>query len=233
MRFLKTLINDIRYQIKYGFYFLYTFMSAIYIAILILIPRQYKELAASIIILTDPAMLGLFFIGGIWLLEKGEDLHKFWRISPLKPIEYIVSKAISLALISTISSVLIVRIGVGNSNRLLYLSISVFIGSIVFNIIGLIVGSYARSINHYMIIVVIPTLLLSVPPLAVAFGFAHPLLDVLPGTALWKSIAGSIHITENTSIWHWLILVIWGGIALLIATIRISNAMQFEGGENG
>lgn len=176
-------------------------------------------------------MLGMFFIGGIWLLEKGEGLHKFWSISPLKTIEYILSKAISLSIISTISSILIVIIGTGKTSGLLYLLASVLIGSIVFNIIGLIVASYARSVNHYMIIAVPPTLLLSVPPLAVAFGFRHPLLGVFPGTALWNIIAGATDITESTSIWHWIILTAWVGIALLIANHRIPNAMQSEGGE--
>ena len=108
MRFFHALKNDIRFQIKYGFYFLYAFFSGVYIAVLLLIPSQYKIMAASLIILTDPAMLGVFFTGGIWLLEKGEGLHRFWSASPLRPCEYILSKSISLAILSTISADLIV-----------------------------------------------------------------------------------------------------------------------------
>ena len=34
MRLLNALKNDIRFQMKYGFYFLYAFFSAVYIAVL-------------------------------------------------------------------------------------------------------------------------------------------------------------------------------------------------------
>ena len=77
MKFFNALKNDIRFQIKYGFYFLYAFFSLIYMAVLWIMPSEYKNMTASLIILTDPAMLGIFFIGGIWLLEKREGLHRF------------------------------------------------------------------------------------------------------------------------------------------------------------
>jgi len=60
MRFLSTLLNDVRFQVKYGFYFLYAFFSSIYIAVLLVCPQEYKKIAAAIIILSDPAMLGSF-----------------------------------------------------------------------------------------------------------------------------------------------------------------------------
>ncbi len=126
MRFLSALVNDIRYQIKYGFYFLYVFFSVIYIAILFLCPAEYRKAVASIIVLTDPAMLGSVFIGAIWLLEKGEGLHSYWGISPLRPIEYILSKAMSLAIISTISADLIVIFGLRIVVNYFLLSISIF-----------------------------------------------------------------------------------------------------------
>lgn len=132
MRFFHALKNDIRFQIKYGFYFLYAFFSVVYIAVLILVPSEYKKMTASLIILTDPAMLGVFFIGGIWLLEKGEGLHRFWSVSPLRPIEYILSKSISLAILSTISADLIVLIGMRSIVRFVSLSFRVFIGAVAF-----------------------------------------------------------------------------------------------------
>ena len=62
MRFLNTLKNDVRFQIKYGFHFLYAFFSVVYIATLKITPLEYKNLIASLIILKDSAMLGIFFI---------------------------------------------------------------------------------------------------------------------------------------------------------------------------
>lgn len=231
MRFFNALKNDIRFQIKYGFYFLYAFFSLVYMAVLWVMPSGYKNMTASLIILTDPAMLGIFFIGGIWLLEKGEGLHRFWSISPLRPLEYLLSKSISLAVLSTVSAELIALAGLKGRFYPVSLSLCVFWGAVVFNLIGLLVASYARSVNHYMIIVVLPTVFLSIPPILTAFGIRHPILELFPGTALWHMIAVSLHQTENTKVWWWVNLILWLGLMLVLANRRMSTALQAEGGE--
>lgn len=231
MRFLSALVNDIRYQMKYGFYFLYAFFSAIYIAALFLCPYEYRKTVASIIILTDPAMLGSFFIGGIWLLEKSEGLHSYWGISPLRPMEYILSKAVSLAIISTVSADLIMIIGLREMVNYFALSIIVFTGSMIFTTIGLLVASYARSVNHYLLLVAPLQIFLVLPPILAAIGLTHPVLDILPSMALWRVISFSIGMTDRGGIWMYLILALWIGIVLLLASIRIPNALQTEGGE--
>ncbi|MCL1917870.1 MAG: ABC transporter [Peptococcaceae bacterium] len=231
MRFFSALKGDIRYHIKYGFYFLYMFISALYIIGLFMCPYEYKGFAASIIILTDPAMLGSFFIGGIWLLERQEGLHRFWGISPLKPLEYVLSKAVSLAFISALSAVLIVAIGLQETHNYLLLTASVFMGSVVFNIIGLIIASYARSVNHYMLIAIPPVTLLTVPSLLTAFGSIHPLLEISPGTALWRMIGYSLGIADTPVLWVWGVQVLFAALGLYYANCRIPAAMQTEGNQ--
>ncbi|MCL1792531.1 MAG: ABC transporter [Oscillospiraceae bacterium] len=231
MRFLSALTNDMRYQFKYGFYFLYSFISAIYVAALLICPAEYKKTAASIIILTDPAMLGTFFIGGIWLLEKNEGLHGFWGISPLRPMEYIISKAMSLSIVSTIASGLIILFGLREKMNYPALLASVFAGSMVFTVIGLIIATYARSVNHYILIASLPAVFLTIPPILAAFGISYPFLDILPGTALWRMIAYSMDISNTPLFGLWFFLIFWLGVALCYANRRIPLAMQVEGGE--
>ena len=231
MRFLLTLINDIRYQFKYGFYFLYVFFSVIYVAILFLCPAEYRKVVASIIVLTDPAMLGSFFIGAIWLLEKGEGLHSYWGISPLRPIEYILSKAISLAIISTISADLIVIFGLRINVNYFVLSISIFTSSMIFTMIGLLLASYARSVNQYMLLVSPLEIVVTVPPILAVFGITHPVFNTIPGMALWRMISYSIGVVESMGVWPYFILIFWFEIVLLLASGRIPKAMQADGGE--
>lgn len=230
MRFLQALKNDIRFQMKYGFYLLYAFFCVVYIAALKITPPEYKKTVASLILLTDPAMLGVFFIGGIWLLEKGEGLHRYWSVSPLRPLEYILSKSLSLAILSTITADLILLLGVGSRGRFAVLSCGVFLGSAVFNLMGLMVASYARSVNHYMILVILPMMLLSIPPVLTAFGLAHPLFEIFPGTALWHLIAGALDMTQDIQGLLWINLTLWFGFSFVLSNKRIAAALQ-EGGE--
>ncbi len=231
MRLMNTFKNDIRFQVKYGFYFLYTFFSAVYIVLLRMTPAEYKGIVGSLIVLTDPAMLGIFFIGGIWLLEKGEGLHRFWRISPLRPIEYVLGKSISLAALSTLSADLIVWLGMGRIYHVLYLSVGVFIGAVIFNLVGLIIATYARSVNHYMLIAILPSIFVSIPPLLTAFNFTHPVLEVFPGTALWHLIVNAMNTSLKLNGWIGINLGFWLVCLLLLANKRIEVALQSEGDE--
>lgn len=230
MRFLSALKNDIDFQVKYGFYFLYAFFSVFYIAVLGMTPPAYRKLVSSLIVLSDPAMLGVFFIGGIWLLEKGEGLHLFWCVSPLRPIEYVLSKCVSLAVLSALSAVLIAFISMESTAHLAFLALSVFAGAVVFNLVGLWVASYARSVNHYMILATLPAVFLSIPPVLTAFGFSHPFLELFPGTALWHMIASSIDPEKSAGFGAFILLLLWFGVLLWIANIRIGAALQSEGG---
>lgn len=228
MRFLSAFFNDVRYQLKYGLYLIYAFISAIYIGILFLCPLEHKKIIASIIILTDPATLGVFFIGGIWLLEKNEGLHKFIAISPMRPIEYILSKAVSLACISTLSTLIIVSIGlIKNIDYPLFI-VSIFLGSMLFTVIGLIIASYCNSVNHYLIIMTSPAVVLILPTVLVVLGLYNPILDIFPGTALWRIISCSMGLANIETIWLFICLFLWLGLAFYIANIRIPNAMQME-----
>ena len=232
MRFLLTLIKDIRYQMKYGFYLLYAFISAIYIALLFILPAEYKRTAASVLILSDPSMLGVFFIGGIWLLERSEGLLSLWGITPLLPIEYILSKALSLSLISTLSAVLIVLLAFQGSCHYFLLTAGVFTGSMVFTLSGLLVATYSRSVNHYMLIATMPAVLLTAPAILSAFGITCPVFEFFPGTALWRIVAYSLQPGDPRSpSWPWACLALWLGIALLFANKRVPAAMLSEGGE--
>lgn len=230
MRYFATLYNDIRYQVKYGFYFLYAFISLVYVLVLLVCPLEYRKIVASIIILTDPAMVGAFFIGGIWLLEKGEGLHGFWETSPLKPIEYVLSKAVSLSIISTLAAGVIAFSGLGVEANYLLLLISTFIGAMVFTLIGLLLASYARSVNHYMLIVTLPLTAFLLPPIIAVFGISTPILNLTPGMALWHLISDSIGLSDTENHWLFIVLSAWACTCLALAVKRIPVAMQIEGG---
>ena len=225
MRFFNALVNDVRYQFKYGFYFLYAVIGSFYAAALVLCPAEYKKTAASVIILTDPAMLGTFFIGGIWLLEKREGLHGFWPVSPLKTEEYILSKALSLASVSALASVLIALAGLREKINFPALFLAVFAGSVLFTVMGLFIATYARSVNHYILIASLPAVFFTVPPILAAFGASNPFFEIMPGTLVWGMIAGSLGVSSGVSFFLRPLLIIWFGAFFIAARRRVYDAM--------
>lgn len=91
---------DMKFQIKYGFYLLYSVLTVIYLIILLAMPESWRTAAAAILIFSDPAAMGLFFMGAIVLLEKSQKVPCAYAVTPVRAIDYIGAKVISLCTIS-------------------------------------------------------------------------------------------------------------------------------------
>ena len=54
-----------RFLARYGFYFLYGFLTLLYVVLLLSFPQSWKEKIAAILIFSDPAAMGLLFMGAV------------------------------------------------------------------------------------------------------------------------------------------------------------------------
>lgn len=70
MRLGRLICGDIHFQWKYGFYFIYFILTVLYVCGIAALTGHWKTDIASIMIYSDPAAMGLFFMGAIVLLEK-------------------------------------------------------------------------------------------------------------------------------------------------------------------
>ncbi|MCP1103718.1 fluoroquinolone transport system permease protein [Aequitasia blattaphilus] len=190
MRFIKLLLGDMRFQIKYGFYFLYVTFSVVYIMLLLVFPEAWREKAASVMIYSDPAALGLFFMGAIVLLEKSERVLNALAVSPVTTIEYILSKVLSLAVISVLVSLVLAV--VADSNNIPMLLLSVALTSGIFTLLGLIVATRISSLNGYLMATVPVEIICFVPPLIYLF-YPADILRFYPLSSSMALITGSTH----------------------------------------
>ena len=149
MRFRNLLGWDLRFQARYGFYLLYGFLTTFYIMVLFALPVSWKEKTAAILIFSDPAAMGLFFMGAIVLLEKSQKVTSYFAITPLKASEYVWSKVLSLSAISlAVATVLAIIAG----NRfLLPLLAGTFLASAIFTLCGIIVATKISSLNQFIL----------------------------------------------------------------------------------
>ena len=189
MRLKGLLLGDIKFQIKYGIYFLYVAITVIYLVILSFVPSSVKKVTASIIIFTDPAVLGLFFMGAIVLLEKSQRVLPSLAISPVKLWEYIISKVLSLAVISTVVGFVIGS--AGGTHNLLFVVVGTFLGSIFFSVVGMLLAAKSNSLNGFIIMTIPVMLVLMLPALVEIFGFKYPLFDFHVGNIILRLIDGN------------------------------------------
>lgn len=149
MRLKSLFLADLRVQAKYGFYFLYAVLTAIYIIILFVLPENWQKKAAAILIFSDPASMGLFFMGAIVLLEKNQHTPCALAVSPVRPMEYMLAKVGSLSVISLIvGGVLALAADV---NDLYMVLLGTAISSVIFTLFGIIVATKIVSLNQFIL----------------------------------------------------------------------------------
>ncbi len=166
-RLLNCIKADIKFQLKHGFYTVYIVLSVIYIIILGYIPHETQKIVLPLLVYFDPAGLGLFFIGGMVLLEKEQGVLALLYITPLKTEEYIISKVITLGLISTLAGAAISMASYGMSADYALLAGGTFLVSVFYTLIGIIIASKASSVNAYIVKMVPAIVILIIPCLSI------------------------------------------------------------------
>ena len=149
MRLKKLFLLDMRFQAKYGFYFLYAVLTVIYIAVLFALPENWKEKAAVILIFSDPASMGLFFMGAIVLLEKSQHTTCALAVSPAHATEYVIAKVSSLSAISLVVAAILAL--AADADNLRIVLFGTFISNVIFTLFGIIVATKIASLNQFIL----------------------------------------------------------------------------------
>ena len=223
MRMKSLIWGDIRFQFKYGFYFIYLVFSALYICLLFAFPEAWREKAAILMIFTDPAAMGLFFMGAVILFEKSERVLDSIAISPVRPLEYVLSKLCSIGLISTLVALIIGIVG-GVIVNAFYFVIGVFLCSCLFSAVGLIFACKISSLNQFILVTIPAEIVIMLPAVAWIFGYRKGWMLLHPGVSM-------IELCTNENGWlALLILFVWTVLFAALAWIVVKKMLKSVGG---
>lgn len=224
-RFVNLLTGDILFQKKYGFYLIYLFFTALYITFIYVLPQSWRVNATSVIIFSDPAILGLIFIGAIVLFEKSERVINSLSASPMRISEYVISKGISLAIISTFCGVVIALVAGKSTNWIIFLC-GLFFGSCMFTFTGLAISTRIANFNQFIMYLIPITLLMAAPGVLYKFWIQSAWWMIHPGAAAYNLIDGTMG-----SEWMAIIsLTIWLAITFIFAKNETQKMFRSLGG---
>jgi fluoroquinolone transport system permease protein len=193
MRLLHAVWADVRFQLKHGFYLIYVILTIMYLIILSFLTEDILSVALPLVVFSDPSVLGLFFIGGIILLEKGQGVLMVLVVSPLRTMEYIMSKVISLAMISVLAAFAITFFSHYPSTNWLLLLLATILTSALFTLIGIMINAGCETVNQYMLRT-IPYMLLFMLPCFSLIGFPYSgLFTIVPSVAALRLMMGAFH----------------------------------------
>lgn len=223
MRFTSLLIWDMRFQARYGFYLLYGFLTVLYVVLLFSFPPSWKENVAAVLIFSDPAAMGLFFMGAVVLFEKNQRVTSFFAVSPLRAWEYVASKVLSLSLIELlVAAVLAVS---ADCRSLLFVLLGTFLSSVLFTLIGMIIATKIMSLNQFILATVPVEILVFVPAILHLAGITPDCLRIYPANACMDLIA-----CRDFSMAGLILTVALMAVLLFAAQRCVRNMWTDEGG---
>ncbi len=188
MRLRSLFLLDMRFQAKYGFYFLYAILTVIYTIILFALPENWREKAATILIFSDPASMGLFFMGAIVLLEKSQHTPCAFAVSPVRPMEYVIAKISSLSAISfVVAAILALAASVDRLHIVLFGTIA---SSVIFTLLAIIIATKIISLNQFILWTVPIEIVCFVPAILHLFKITPAWLRYYPINVCMEMVSG-------------------------------------------
>lgn len=190
LRLLSVIKGDIHFQWKYGFYYIYILLVILYLGILSLLFGNVKEIVGHIMVYSDPAAMGMFFMGAIVLLEKSQRVLNSIAVSPVSAMQYILGKMCSIGCISLIVALILLS-SIGCENLLVRV-LGIVSASFVFTLCGIIVGTKISSLTGYIVGTIPFEIVGFLPPIAKCIGLVKDSVWLLlhPGCAQMHLLEG-------------------------------------------
>jgi fluoroquinolone transport system permease protein len=171
---------DIRLQARYGFYYAALFVVLLWVSVMRPMPREILGMAAVLAVFFDLGLVGMMFIAGQVLFEKGERTLYVLVTTPLTFAEYLASKLLSLTALAWVVSVVVVTSTYGTGYNLLMLTAGVVPTSVIGLLAGLIAVAPYTSISNFTVVIPVVALVLALPA-AEFFGWVRtPLMYMIP-----------------------------------------------------
>ncbi len=217
MRILNLIRGDLRFIAKYGIAFIYVAFTLLYLAILSIIGGSARQITASILIYTDPAAMGLFFMGAFIMLEKSQSVNCSIAVTPVTINEYIISKVVSLLVPGTIVGGLLCLFAAPQS--LITAIPAIMSASALFSMCGLICAVNSKSLNGFLIVVIPFELTICLPAVLYVFKIiSSDLWLIHPGIAAMRLILGGEEL--------WYLCILSGLLWLIPAFIFCRKAVM-------
>ena len=211
------MVWDVRLQIRYGFYTVYAVLTAAFVVGLQLLGTGLRTEAAVLLIVTDPTVLGFYFIAAMVLFEKEEGVLDALVTSPIGDRGYLLSKVVTLSLLAVLASALVALLGHGSVSGLALLVTGVALSASLFVLIGFTAVARYNSVNEYFISAVGWGAILFLPLFGYVGLVETPLFYLLPAQPVLLLVEGGF---RSLGLWE----VVYGVGYLLVA-----NAVAYVG----
>lgn len=162
----------------------------------------FNKLLVPAFLFSDPAMIGMIFMAVLIFMEKDEGTLRAYLVTPGRTWEYLLTKALTIALLAVGFTLLFVpaTAGVAGVNWPVLL-VLVVLGALFTSLLGAAVAVYFDNISQFLFPAILLILFISLPSAAYFVpGFSPWWLRVMPTYPLVFGLREAIFPSGNTQI---------------------------------
>lgn len=126
----------------------------------------FNQLWVPVLLFSDTALIGMVFIAALLFMEKEEGTLRALLVTPAYSWEYLLSKALTLAVLAVLFTLIFVPLTVGSGPNYLYLLLLMVAGSLFGSLLGAWVAVYFDNLSQYLFPALTLMVLLSIPSVA-------------------------------------------------------------------
>jgi fluoroquinolone transport system permease protein len=151
-RLTATLRLDAQLQARNNVYLIIAVAAAgLAFALRALFTPEQLHFFMPLVALSGVSLTTYFLVGVLLLLERGEGTLDIVLVSPLRPVEYLASKILTLTAVALIESALITIVAYGMDFSFPWLMLAVLLRAGLVAAVGVAVGVRYRSITHFLV----------------------------------------------------------------------------------
>ncbi|MFB6170237.1 MAG: ABC transporter [Haloarculaceae archaeon] len=204
---------DVRLQTRYGIVPAYVVLTAVFALGLGLVAPAVRTEATVLLVATDPAVLGFYFVAVLVLYERTEGVLESLVVSPLGVRGYLLSKTVSLSALAVVASTVVAGASLGFTARIPILLAGVALSASLFVSLGLVSASRFDSVNEYFLSAAVWGAVLFAPVLGYVGLVETPLFYLLPTRPLLVAVEAGLRPTPT---WE---------VAYAFAYLLVANAV--------
>lgn len=187
-------------------------------------PIPFNLALVPVLLFTDAAMIGLVFVAALIFSEKTEGTLRAFLVTPGRTWEYLLAKALSLAIPPVILTLILVAPTVGARAHYGHLLAVIVAGSMLTTLIGAAVAIYYDNISQFLPVGILAMVVLGMPSVSYFVpGFSPAWLRLLPSYPIVFGLREALFPTNNpqTVYTALLYLVALNAVMLAVSSMTI------------
>lgn len=207
-RFVSAVRLSLLLQLRYGFLYAAAFVGVLYVALLMPLPDSILELAGPLVVFSELAVVGYYFIAGMVLFEKSERTLYALVSTPLRFSEYLGSRLATLTLLALALSLAVVTVVYGTGFNAALLLVGVVLVSLISLLAGFISVLPFDSITRYLIPSQVPMFVMALPLVPFLGIWQSPVFYLVPTHGALILLGAAFG--AATPLWQFLYAVLYG-----------------------